>query len=242
MSGAGEPPELAAGLDEAVREAMACLGEAGFFGGEPGIFPAADYHAFAERVRASFIVPQTSITTAAARLLFGISASARPRRIAAMGSYFGNMLVWLLGAHSQASALGCDTDAHAVEGARDNFRRLAGPQPTFRVEDALAFLSRNPDPIDLLLIDVDDPVSRKRLYADLLIAALPRLAPGALVLAHDRFEKRFREDFDTYLNIAHDSHLFALSTGIPIDSAGFELSRRGTGAPSAVERNPRWTS
>lgn len=226
-----EPDTIAEALDQSTAAVLECLAEGGFFGEAPAVFTPHAYHGFAARVAAGFSLPQTSVTTAAARLLFGLAETVRPRHVLVLGSYFGNSLIWLAGPHlcgcasRLERALGCDIDAEAVEGARANLRSFDEPRIEFRSEDARDVLAGLRDRVDLLLIDVDDPVSRKRLYRDLAIAALPRLAPGALVLAHDRFEARFAQDFDAYLKIVRDPRHFSLSVGIPIDDAGFELSR-----------------
>lgn len=227
-----EPAALAAGLDQSTAEVLDCLAEGGFFNGAPGRFSAPAYHALAARVADCFSLPQTSVTTAAARLMFGIAESARPKRILVLGSYFGNTLIWLAGPHLSGcaggleAAVGCDVDREAVDGACANLRSFGEARIEFRTEDARDLLPRIRDPVDLLLIDVDDPKRRKALYCDLVVTALPHLAPGALVLAHDRYEPKFERDFEAYLQIVHDPKLFSLSVGIPVDEAGFELSRK----------------
>jgi predicted O-methyltransferase YrrM len=229
-----ETPELGSYLDDVTAELICYLGSVGLFGGRAGRFSREAFHTLSTNVRQNFQVPQTSITTAAARLFFGIAESLKPRLVVGLGTYYGNGLVWLLGPYlsdpnnyGRCRALACDLDVRAVDTCRENFRRV-GLSTEVRIvrEDAFVLLPRVNDPIDLLFIDVDHPSERKSIYAPLLRLALDKLAPGALVVAHDRYEPAFATDFASYLEIVNDRRYFNLSAGVPVDRAGVELSRR----------------
>jgi predicted O-methyltransferase YrrM len=231
---AHETPELRRYLDDITAELVCYLGSVGLFGEATGLFSREAFHTLSTKVRRNFQVPQTSITTAAARLFFGIAESLKPKLVVGLGTYYGNGLVWFLGPYladpnnyGRCQALACDLDLRAVDTCRDNFRRVGlSTEVRIRREDAFVLLSRVNNPIDLLFIDVDHPSERKAIYAPLLRLALDKLAPGALVVAHDRHEPTFETDFASYLEIVNNRRYFNLSVGVPVDRAGVELSRR----------------
>jgi predicted O-methyltransferase YrrM len=218
-------------LDELAAELIAALAGEGFFGGAPGVFDATAYDALRRRVSESFVVPDTAITTIAARVLFAIASSLRPNMTVGVGTYYGNALVWLGGARlleadrRDMQLVACDRDPVASDGATDNFRRLgAADVTTCVVEDGEAWLRRGNATIDVLYLDVDDPVERKAAYRRMLDAALARLGPGSLVIAHDRCVAKFASDFDEYMGAIRRSGRFRRSITLPIDSCGMELS------------------
>jgi predicted O-methyltransferase YrrM len=211
-----------------------------------GVLPAAGlpdwerYASFRARVRDAFDVPQTSVTPLMARVLYGIAALARPRRILGIGTYAGNTLVWLAGAGFGADplyhgelAVGVDVDAEATGLAARNFRAIGGDlRVQLRCEDGhdtprvlgLAW--------DLVFLDADDPGVRKRIYLSLLEAIYPWLAPGGLVLAHDICVPMFRDDLALYQAAVRDRARFARSLSLEIDDCGLEVSVKVTTPPA----------
>jgi predicted O-methyltransferase YrrM len=229
-----EVPEFETYLDDMTAELICYLGSVGLFGGRAGVFSREAFHTLTANIQQNFRVPQTSITTAAARLFFAIAESLKPGLIVGLGTYYGNGLVWFLGPYlsdpdkyGRCRALACDLDPRAVDTSCANFHRI-GLSAAVRIdlEDASVLLHQVDGPIDLLFIDVDHPSERKAIYAPLLRLALDKLAPGGLVVAHDRYEPAFAADFASYLELVNDRQYFDLSVGVPVDRAGVEVSRR----------------
>lgn len=191
------------------------------------------YKIFRQRIRSTFIVPQTSVTPLMARILYGIAALTRPERVLCIGSYLGNALVWLAGPgfgpdplYRGALALGVDIDRTALGLAAENFARagMAG-RVECRCMDGLD-VPRLGHRFGLILLDADDPDSRKGIYYPLLDAVYPVLPAGGLVLAHDIAVPRFREQLGRYRELVRDPARFAGSTSLEIDACGLEVSRK----------------
>jgi hypothetical protein len=190
-------------------------------------------HQLRERLYATFEVPATTLTPLAARVLFGLSALHRPKRLAVCGCYAGNLMAWVAGdgfgpfaRYSGECALGIDVDADAITLAEGNFAR-AGFSPGIKVEVADAFDAdrfSTDGPWDFLLIDIDVPGARKSGYARVMQQWLPHLAPGAIVVAHDVSHPVFAWDLRHYRDFVL-AHGAAASTTLPIDHCGFEVSR-----------------
>lgn len=188
------------------------------------------FHELRSRVRARFQVPETSITPVMARLLFAIGDVTVARRILVTGSYCGNTLVWLAGralldgAPPGWLAVGSDVDDEACGIARSNFDRLNGACP-IRIDHRDAFdVLDTEGQWDLLLLDADCPSTRKGIYLPLLSAARPRLAPRAVVLAHDTALPVFADQLAGYLAAVADRRTFAGSAHLAVDDCGLELS------------------
>lgn len=197
------------------------------------------FRAFRERVRRTFEVPDTSITPIMARLLYGVAYLAQPARVLVAGGYYGNTLVWLAGPgfgpeamyHGEL-ALSVDIDATAVAGARANFVRL-GTDARVRLEVCDGHRTDpSAGPFDLVLLDADDPISRKAVYLSLLDALYPLIAPGGLVLAHDIRVPLFATQLAAYQQVVRAPERFAGSLSLEIDPCGLELSRTVGGGRS----------
>lgn len=218
--------------DEIVNGLLARLMSAGVL--PQAHFPAEAFHELRERVHAAFEVPETSITPLMSRTLFALAASLRPSRVVGIGTYAGNALVWLAGpglsdppVYEAPQVLGCDIDTAATVLARGNFSRLDPAAPVELVcADGHDVLAAGDDPIDLLYLDADDPVDRKGIYLSLLEAALPRLRPGSVVLAHDVLLPLFAEHVSAYLDRVRDGETFRASLALAVDECGLELSIR----------------
>jgi predicted O-methyltransferase YrrM len=199
------------------------------------------YAAFRAGVRDVFDVPQTSVTPLMARVLYGIAAMAQPRRILGIGTYAGNMLVWLAGAgfgtdplYQGVLAVGVDVDQAATVLATRNFAAIGGDtRVQLRCEDGHDSPRALGQVWDLVLLDADDPVSRKRVYLSLLDAIYPWLAPGGLVLAHDICVPLFRDDLAAYQAAVRDRARFARSLSLEIDDCGLEVSVKAATSPVA---------
>lgn len=199
----------------------------------------AAFRDFRARVRREFAVPETSVTPLMARVLYGVAHLVRPARVLVVGGYYGNTLVWLAGpgfgpdpAYRGEHALSVDIDATAVAGSRANFAHLGADR---RVECTVLDGHRvDPaaGPFDLVLLDADDPVHRKRVYLTLLDALYPLVAAGGLILAHDICVPIFAAQLAAYRRAVRAPARFAGSLSLEIDPYGLELSRT-VGGPTA---------
>lgn len=173
------------------------------------------------QVQANFEVPVSSITTKMARLLFAISRARQPHTIVCAGSAWGNALVWLAGAAPQSTCVGVDIDPEASAIAERNFAEIGRPV-TILVEDARAVADRLP-PVDLLLLDADDPETGKGILVPILESLSPVLSRGSMVLAHDSALPTFADDFVAYRQ-ALISRASQRTMNIPIDRCGLEVT------------------
>lgn len=115
--------------------------------------------------------------------VLGVLAAGR-RRILEIGTSYGYSTLWMaLAMPPQGRIVTIDPDAARTAVARRHWRRagIADARITVINEPALAVLAdpaRLPGPYDLVFIDAD-----KLEYGPYLEAALPRCAPGALIVA-----------------------------------------------------------
>ncbi|MFH8588709.1 O-methyltransferase [Streptomyces celluloflavus] len=179
----------------------------------------------------------TALTPLMARVLHACGAAVRPEGVAVLGSYAGNLMMWLTAAgfgpfrqYAGQLAVGVDVDEEAVLLARANFSMAGYQNMQFRTNDAFSTAgSLMVGAVDALLIDIDDPVERKGGYLSLLQTWLPYLSPGALVIAHDVVHPRFAESLKGYLDFVSGPP-FVASTTLPVDECGVAVSALGTSA------------
>ncbi|MDV6011964.1 class I SAM-dependent methyltransferase [Haloechinothrix sp. LS1_15] len=223
--------------DSAVSKLTSRLGAVGLLP-PASRFDTAAFHELRAAVRGTFSVPESSITPIMARALFAIGDSCRPSRVLVIGSYCGNTLVWLAGRmildHLRAPAapaagappriVGCDTDEDACSIAEANFTRLGAAGLVEVVARDGHEVVGEEDGWDLILLDADDPVHRKSVYATLLENALPRLAEQAVVLAHDTAEPVFAEELAPFLERIRDGSSFRATAQLSIDNSGLSIS------------------
>lgn len=184
-------------------------------------------------VHANYHVPSTTVTPVMRRLLFALGFAARPATIVGVGTFVGYAFTWLLRDRAEAASgpqfdfgLGLDVQNDATALAISNCANLGHEERLqFRTEDGAAAVSAFRRPIDLLFLDLDDPVSGKAGYVEVLRAALPRLSPAATVLAHDPCVARFHEDFSHYHKFIESTDAFSAGCVIPIDACGLALAR-----------------
>lgn len=190
-----------------------------------------DWGMFSEawrKVHSTFEVPATCYTPTMTRFLFGIGAAFQPKRISIAGSYVGYGTAWLaLGAamHNAGDiiVMGYDTDSSANEVARRNFKGLHHRvKASFETKDARALASDGP--IDALVLDVDDPLSGKSLYSDLIRIAVPHLSHLAIVAAHDACEPKFAMDFIEFERVVRRIPTLKGPYVLPIDQYGISIS------------------
>lgn len=189
------------------------------------------FHRARAAIRQGFEVPCSSLTPLAARVLYGLAATVRPRSLLGIGTFAGNLFGFLTAAgfgptavYAGECAVGLDVDAWATRTATRNFRR-AGYCDRVRFETRDGRTPPEPPPggWSLVLLDADDPVRRKGVYCELLDAVEPHLADGALVLAHDTTYPKFAAELAPYLARVRSS-AYRGSVSLPVDEYGLELS------------------
>ncbi len=223
-----EPP---AQESAAVDGALAMLVQA-------GILPTGDYDegrflAFRQGVRETFEIPWTAITPRMQRLLWAISAIARPQRMVAAGIFCGNTFISNAGAavgpgavYAATDLVGVEIDPERAALAERNVRAL-DPSGTARIvaADAIDFVRDYDGTIDLLYLDADGrPEQGKGVYLDILQAAWLRLADGAIILAHNSVN--CAERLTHYLNHVRDKSNCRASVNMILDGEGLEVSQK----------------
>ncbi|MFW6108733.1 MAG: class I SAM-dependent methyltransferase [bacterium] len=214
-----------------VHAALAALVEA-------GALPRADYDgerflAHRAAVAERFEIPWTAITPRMQRLLYAVNAIAQPQRLVAAGVFCGNTFISNAGAavgpgacYEATDLLGVEIRPEEAQRAERNVRRV-DPTGVARVvaDDAIALCRDYPHPIDLLYLDADGgPEKGKGIYYDILQAALDKLHPGSLVLAHNSVNCAQR--LAHYLAFVRDPAHFAASVNVILDPEGLEVTVR----------------
>ena len=120
------------------------------------------------------------IGPAVARLLALLVQVSDAKRIFEMGSAIGYSTVWLARATgAQGKVFYTDGDPEKAKRAQVYFR-MAGVAKRVEVQvgDALALVKKTPGKFDLIFVDID-----KHQYPAALVAALPKLKRGGLLVA-----------------------------------------------------------
>jgi len=137
---------------------------------------------------------RTYIYPEEARVLFALADILRPRRALFLGSYYGYWAHWALPSliAGGGRAVLVDPDERVQRVARANLPAAWRDAVELATTTGERFLDGAEGPFDLVVLDAEgprdhpDPEQRgKRVYRPLLERALPRLAPGALLLCHN---------------------------------------------------------
>ena len=115
------------------------------------------------------------------RFLYTMAKLARPRRLLEIGTAIGYSTIWLGRATSEqrAQIATIELNPQTAEIARENLKKAGLLERTqLIVGDGLESCRQLAGPYDLLFIDAD-----KRQYRGILEAMLPKLSPGALMMA-----------------------------------------------------------
>lgn len=172
-----------------------------------------------------------TITPVMERLFYMLSSVRKPKRILALGIFWGNALIWNVGSscgkgkvYDTEKVYGIDIDSHAVDQARKNFNKLSGIE---RIEwianDGLQTVEKLNDTYDYVFLDVGIR-NDKRLNLILLKKLYQKLQKGCWVLAHDTTMHFFKEHFKSYLDFVRDKSFFSESISFDVDQYGLELS------------------
>jgi predicted O-methyltransferase YrrM len=205
------------------------LVEKGFF--SRNFYNEDDYELFrSQLVKTNFHVPQTSITRVVSRLLFGLGINHLPKNMVGAGIYTGHALSWLSAFsffdREKSSIYGLDISSDAIDYASNNFKRLGMTNVHCIKENALDWINKFEQPIDLLFIDIDTNEKGKAEYTDLLEIAYPRLSEGALVVAHDINENKFSKDLQPYIQLTSDKTRFSHNINLDVDAYGLGIAKK----------------
>jgi len=180
-----------------------------------------------------FEIPWTAISPRMQRLLYAINAIRRPANVIAAGVFCGFTFISNAGAAIGPGAsyvaeqlVGVEIDPERARTAERNVRRI-DPSGLARVvaADAVEFVAGFTEPIELLYLDADGDGGRgKGIYLEILQAGYDRLAPGALVLAHNSVNGG--KAVAPYLEFVRDESRFRASVNVIFDPEGLEVSVR----------------
>jgi len=205
---------------------------------EAGILPhtgydAARFLAHRKAVAEKFEIPWTAITPRMQRLLYAINAITQPQNMIAAGVFCGNTFISNAGAgvgpgacYTAKQLIGVEIKPDEAERAERNVRRI-DPTGVARVvaADAIDVCRDFPEPIHLLYLDADGtPELGKGIYLTILQAALDKMPPGALVLAHNSVN--CAERLSRYLAFVRDPENMRESVNVIFDGEGLEVSVR----------------
>ncbi|MHC4981876.1 MAG: O-methyltransferase [Planctomycetota bacterium] len=212
-----------------VDEALAALRRAGVL--EDTGYDKDKFLAHRRAVAECFDIPWTAITPRMQRLLYAINAISRPRNMIAAGVFCGNTLISNAGAavgpgacYAAENLIGLEIKPREAERAERNVRKI-DPTGVARVlaADAIEFVADFDGQIDLLYLDADGDRGRgKGIYLEILQAALGRLRPGSIVLAHNSHNGG--ERLKPYLAFVRDESNFRASVNVILDPEGLEVS------------------
>lgn len=187
--------------------------------------------AFRAAVRELFEIPWTAITPRMQRLLYAINAIVQPKTMIAAGIFCGNTFISNAGAavgpgacYTAARLIGVEIKPEEAARAERNVRRI-DPTGVARIvaADAVDFVGRFREPIQLLYLDADGDARRgKGIYLDILEAGYEHLAAGALVLAHNSVN--CAERLGDYLRYVRSQEHFRASVNVVFDREGLEVS------------------
>ena len=184
-----------------------------------------EFGLFSRRVHEGFVVPASSLTPVMRRMLFAIGHATQASELLALGSYVGYALAFLAGGAGPARITGLDPDGSANGTANANLGQVVSPDMIDIIEGtAPADLDRVVGHPDLVLLDLDDPEHGKDAYTDSLDALVPRLAPGAVILAHDLCVPRFAPDFVRYDEFVRSHPQLRGPWPLRIDSCGLSIT------------------
>jgi len=178
-----------------------------------------------------FEIPWTAITPRMQRLIYALNAIRQPQTMIAAGVFCGNTFISNAGAgvgpgkcYDAEALIGLEIKSDEAERAERNTRRI-DPSGVARVvaADAIEFVRDWPGEIDLLYLDADGtPEQGKGVYLNILEAALDKLTPGTLVLAHNSINCAPR--LGQYLAYVRDPANLRASMNMMVDGEGLEVS------------------
>ncbi len=200
------------------------------------IIPHTDYdhskmYAHRRMVREEFEIPWTAISPRMQRFLYALTAISQPRTLLSAGIFCGNTFISCAGAAIGPGAcyraerlVGVEIDPERAQMARRNLEPVdTHGVSEVRCEDAVLTAKEFAGNIDMLYLDADGgPEKGKDVYLDILKAAYERLAPGAILLAHNSLN--CAKQLHNYLEFVRDPAHMRESVNMIIDPEGLEVS------------------
>ncbi|MBN1917925.1 MAG: class I SAM-dependent methyltransferase [Verrucomicrobia bacterium] len=189
--------------------------------------PDAPYDEYRAHVRAAYDhdTRHTSIHPDDARLAYFISMAVRPKRLLAVGSYYGYWAVWAMPgvAGAQGHAVLVDPDREVSALAERNFRALGyGDRTDVRAEPAEEVLPSIEPGLDLVLLDAADSGEHpdpsyhgKGIYGFVIEDIHERMRDGALLVVHNDMPP---EDHDAGLERFHTFCTKGFRKGVVTDT------------------------
>ncbi|OFX87021.1 MAG: hypothetical protein A2X00_10565 [Bacteroidetes bacterium GWE2_32_14] len=183
-------------------------------------------------VKMKFVGDWGTITPALERLLYMFSSVKRPKKILAIGIFWGNAFIWNVGSscgkgkvYEANKIYGVDIDPEAVRKAKGNINKLNGIQNISIVEDdGVSFVKNIDATFDYLYLDVGISKIEKAINYKILKEVYSKLEHGAWIIAHDTTHPFYRESFKKYLEFVRNKEFFSESICFDFDSYGLELS------------------
>jgi hypothetical protein len=223
----------------AVEGAIAHLVTSGIVAGAP--LDEVKYSAFCDRVRTTFDIPWTGISPRMRRAIYAINAAFQPQRLVCAGIFCGYTFICNVGAsigpgrmYSSTHVVGLEILPREATRACNNCNCfMSGLAANIICADASEWLADQCNfNVDLLYIDAKsidfDPktagvreLTRHSEYWKIINSAVPRLRPGALVLAHNSVNAS--REISDYLEFVRGTP-FQASENLIIDDAGLEVS------------------
>lgn len=183
-------------------------------------------------VKRKFEADWGTITPAMERLFYMLSSVRQPKRILAIGIFWGNAMIWNIGSscgkgkvYDAERVFGIDINPEAIEKAQRNINTLEGTEHiSLFVDDGIKYALETAHTFDYVYLDVGISQIEKSLNFDILKNLYEKLEPGAWVLTHDTTHPFFRKEFEKYLEFVHNKSLFEASVCFDVDQYGLELS------------------
>jgi predicted O-methyltransferase YrrM len=173
-----------------------------------------------------------TITPALERMLYMFTSVRKPKRIAAIGIFWGNAFVWNVGStcgegkvYDAEYVYGVDLNPKATEKATANIKTLANAGHIHIVnQDGVQFIKESPHTYDYLYLDVGISQIEKSLNYNMIMAIYDKLEKGAWVVTHDTTHPYFYDSFKKYLQFVRDKEYFSESICFDFDPYGLEVS------------------
>ena len=196
---------------------------------EVGALPHTNYDhakilAHRQAVAELFEIPWTAITPRMQRLLHSINAIIQPQNMIAAGVFCGNTFISNAGAgvgpgacYTAKQLIGLEIRKEEAERGERNVRKI-DPTGVARViaDDAVDFIEKFSEPIQLLYIDADG------VYLRIIEAAYDKMPKGSLVMAHNSVNAA--KQLESYLEFVRNPAKFHASVNVIFDIEGLEVS------------------
>jgi len=185
-----------ADFDQQAEEIFSALLAEGFVSERPATAP---FEAFRRKALAAYDHGEnrTFIHPDEARLVYFLSMAKKPRRMIAIGSYYGYWAIWAMPGVQAAGgqALLIDPNPAVCALAEKNFKALGfGPFTTVRAQKAEALFDEMAAGIDMVLLDAaggkdspDPAYHGKGIYAFMAEGVYDKMSPGALLAVHNDY-------------------------------------------------------